>query len=52
MDSQGNPKLILYRYRWVVLLCFGMAQASVGMVSGTCATTASIIKEVYGLSLF
>ena len=29
-----------------------MAQASVGMASGTCATTASIVKEVYHLSLF
>lgn len=36
----------------MVLLCFGMAQAAVGMVSGTCAVTSTVIKEVYGLTLF
>lgn len=29
-----------------------MAQAAVGMVSGTCAVTATVVKEVYELSLF
>jgi MFS transporter, FLVCR family, MFS-domain-containing protein 7 len=29
-----------------------MAQAAVGMVSGTCAVTANVVKEVYELSLF
>ncbi len=36
----------------MVLLCFGLAQASVGMASGTCSVTANVIKEVYELPLF
>jgi hypothetical protein len=32
LDSKGNPKLILYSYRWIILLLYCMANISVGMV--------------------
>jgi hypothetical protein len=32
LDSKGNPKLILYSYRWIILLLYCMANISVGMI--------------------
>ncbi|TNV72744.1 hypothetical protein FGO68_gene148 [Halteria grandinella] len=52
LDSHGNPKLILYSYRWIVLLCYSLASIAVGMMAGTCTTIASLLTKVYGLSEF
>jgi fucose permease len=52
MDSHGNPKLILYKFRWVVLICFTLSLVSIGMLGCTCTTTASLVKEIYNLSVF
>ena len=35
LDSKGNPKLILYSYRWIILLLYCMANISVGMIIAT-----------------
>ena len=42
----------LYRYRWMILFIFCLAQTTIGLVAGTCGVTASIVKEIYGLTLF
>jgi hypothetical protein len=47
LDSHGNPKLILYKYRWVVLTSFTLALVSIGMLGCTCTTTANLVKEIY-----
>lgn len=52
LDSQGNPKLILYNYRWVVLVVFSLALIAVGMLYGTSGTTAGLLVKVYDLSTF
>jgi MFS family permease len=52
LDSHGNPKLILYKYRWVVLISYSLALVSLGMLGSTCTTSASLVKEIYGLSVF
>ena len=52
LDSHGNPKLILYNYRWVVLVCFSLALIAVGMLYATCGTVASLLVTVYDLSIF
>lgn len=52
LDSHGNPKLILYNYRWAILACYGLALVAVGMLSGTCTTIANLLIKVYGLSMF
>lgn len=52
LDSHGNPKLILYSYRWIVLLCYALASIAVGMMAGTCTTIASLLSKIYGLTEF
>ena len=50
MDSKGNPKLILYKRRWLMLGYFTFVTIAIGMLTGTCVTIAPIIKEIYGIS--
>ena len=51
LDSHGNPKLILYKYRWVVLISFTLSLVSVGILGCTCTTTTNLVKEIYDLSV-
>ncbi|CDW89422.1 major facilitator superfamily protein [Stylonychia lemnae] len=52
LDSKGNPKLILYKRRWIILLCFSLALIASGMAMGTCVTISPLLKKLYGISAF
>ena len=49
LNSQGNPKLVLYSYRWVVLTCFSIALIAQGMLAGTYIPITSLLVKAYGL---
>ena len=46
---EDAPKLILYNYRWVVLVVFGAALIANGMAMATTISISSILSKAYGV---
>lgn len=49
IDSKGNPKLILYTYRWVILLLYCCSNISVGMMVMSVGPIVPKIVETYNM---
>ena len=43
LTDQEKPSLILYKYRWVVLLAFFLTSSSTGVLTGSLSTNRDII---------
>eukprot|EP00347_Sterkiella_histriomuscorum_P019206 403342532 len=50
--SKGNPKLILYKRRWIVLTSFSLALVALGQGMATCVTIAPLLMTFYKLTTF
>jgi len=50
LDSRGNPKLILYTYRWIILLLYCLANIAVGITMMSFGTTATVVSKIYDVS--
>jgi hypothetical protein len=47
LDSKGNPKLILYTYRWIVLLLYCLSNIAVGVTMMSFGTIAPKVAKLY-----
>lgn len=47
LEEGEAASLILYRYRWVVLLAFFLSSTATGLLTGSLSTNRSIIEEGY-----
>jgi hypothetical protein len=46
LKDNEKPSLILYKYRWIVLLSFFMTSCSTGALSGSLSTNRNIIAKM------
>jgi hypothetical protein len=46
LKENEKPSLILYKYRWIVLVSFFFTSAAVGNVSGSLSTNRPIIMKI------
>jgi hypothetical protein len=50
LDSNGNPKLILYTYRWVILMLYCCSNISVGIMMMSVGPIVPKIVLTYNVS--
>lgn len=50
LDSKGNPKLILYSYRWIILLLYCCSNISVGMMMMSVGPIVPKIVDTYDVT--
>jgi len=46
LQDYEKPSLILYKYRWIVLLSFFMTSCSTGVLTGSLSTNRDIIAKI------